>query len=77
MWILKHQTPFSNHNKMESKNNWTTFGSAFAVPSGNKIKWIVDRKWIKTSTFLAKSTSVFWRVGGKGCLRYFSAFFWA
>ena len=32
--ILTYQTPFLEHIKMESKNNWTTFGSAFAAPFG-------------------------------------------
>ena len=35
--ILKVSKPFLKHNKIESKNNWTTFGAAFAVPSGDKI----------------------------------------
>ena len=34
--IWKVSKPFLEHNKMESKNNWTTFGSAFAVSSGDK-----------------------------------------
>ena len=33
----KRQIPFSDHNKMESENKWTTFGSPFGVPSGDKI----------------------------------------
>ena len=36
MGILKVSKPFLKQNKMECKNNWTTFGSAFAVPLGDK-----------------------------------------
>ena len=33
---LKVSKPFLEHNKMESKNKVATYGSACAVPSGNK-----------------------------------------
>ena len=36
MRILKVTKQILEHNKMENKNNWTTFCSPFAVPSGNK-----------------------------------------
>ena len=36
MGFLKVSKRILEHNKMENKNNWTTFCSPFAVPSGNK-----------------------------------------
>ena len=43
MGFLKVSKRILEHNKMENKNNWTTFCSPFAVPSGIKHFWHFEK----------------------------------